>query len=66
MVSSNTCYIQWLSVAKPTLKVAPAGRNHSSVALTNKCRQAIRFKIIPHKSNPRMSFSFFFLMGCDE
>ena len=32
---------QWLSLAKSTLKVAPAGRNRSLVAYTSKCGWAI-------------------------
>ena len=40
-VSIDVGYVQWLSLAKPTLKVAPAGRNHSSVACNTKCGLAI-------------------------
>ena len=37
MVSTNTNYIQWFSLAKPTSKVTPIGRNRSLVACTSKC-----------------------------
>ena len=36
-VPTNIGYIQWLSLATPTLKVALAGRNPSLVARTSKC-----------------------------
>ena len=36
-VSTNTGCTQWLSLAKPALKVAPTGRNRSLVACTSKC-----------------------------
>ena len=36
-VSTNIGCNQWLSLAEPTLKMAPAGRNHSPVAHTNMC-----------------------------
>ena len=42
MVRTNTDYIQWLSLVKPTLKVAPVGGDCSLVARTNKCGWAIR------------------------
>ena len=37
MVSTNTSYIQWFSLAKPTSKVTPTGGNRSLVAHTSKC-----------------------------
>ena len=40
-VPINIGYIQWLSLATLTLKVAPAGRCHSLFAQTNKCGHAI-------------------------
>ena len=40
---SNIGCNQWFSLAKPTLKVAPAGRNRSLVARTNMCGCAISF-----------------------
>ena len=40
-VSTSTGCNQWSSLARPTLKVAPAGRNCSLVARTNKCGWAI-------------------------
>jgi hypothetical protein len=40
-VSTNTGCNQWLSLAKPTLKMPLADRNHSLVARTNKCGWAI-------------------------
>ena len=39
--STNTGCNQWLSLAKITLKVSPAGRNHSLVGNTNKCGEGI-------------------------
>ena len=44
-MSTNIGCNQWLSLAKPTLKVAHAGRNRSLVAHTSKCGRAIRKKI---------------------
>ena len=40
-VSTNTGYIQWLSLVKSELKVAHAGRNRSLVVHTSKCGWAI-------------------------
>ena len=42
MVSTSIGCNQWLSRAKPSLKVAHASRNRSLVAHTSKCRWAIR------------------------
>jgi hypothetical protein len=41
-VSTSTGYNQWLSLAKPTLKVPPVGRKRSVVAHTAKCGWATR------------------------
>ena len=40
-VRINIDYIKWLSLAKPTLKVAHAGGDHSLVARINKCEWTI-------------------------
>ena len=40
-VSTSTGCNQWLSLAEPTLKVTPIGRNRSLVARTNMCGWAI-------------------------
>ena len=44
MVSTNTSYNKWLSLAKPCLKVPHVGRNRSLVARTSKCGWAITRK----------------------
>ena len=38
---TNIGYNQWLSLAKPTLKVPHASKNRSLVARTSKCGWAI-------------------------
>jgi hypothetical protein len=43
-VSPSASCNQWLSLAKPCLKVLPAGRNRSLVARTSKCGWAIKNK----------------------
>ena len=43
--STNTQLQRWLSLAKPTLKVAPPNRNRSPVAPTSKCGWAINLHI---------------------
>ena len=42
-VSINTSCNQWLSLAKPTLKMAPAGRNCSLMTCTSKCGWAVNY-----------------------
>ena len=46
MMSTNTSYNQWLSLAKTLLKVALDGRNRSLVARTNKCGWVINKQAI--------------------
>ena len=59
-VSTSTSYIQWLSLAKRTLKVTPTGRNRSLVARTNKCGWAITPHHRPHFT-PNLQLPNFFV-----
>ena len=45
IVSTNTGYNQWLSLAKPTLKVVPASMIRSLLTRTSKCGWAITQKV---------------------
>ena len=61
MVSTSTSCNQWLSLAKPVLKVAPAGGNRTLVANISKCGWANGLLAL----TPRTSLcTFFYHLFC--
>ena len=62
-VNTNTSCNQWLSLAKPVLKVAHASRHRSLVLRTSKCMWAISWpqdfmSLTPSVKRPSITMSF--------
>ena len=64
-VSTNNCCNQWLSLAKPLLKVVLGGGNRSLVARTSKCGWAISLLELNERTGPFDIRGFVLTKACN-